>query len=1080
MTVIRADPFTGSQGDPLGSVWATPILTGATPPVVQIDTLNGDPTGRLGISFNGDDNRAIIPLANPVDLADAEVRILVRTSNDGEGGFMLFLRGEDGTFSQDDVDNGYRIIFQFNDQVRVRQYIGGSSNDIDTTATPISLAENTDYIFVVNITEGTGQTEIRWRIWDAAGADPETWAATITDNDAGRPSSGTIAIGGMRLFGNNSIFGDDFELDDLVSGQNFDAAESDDAGATDSNAYELVADNARVQADGAGAGDTATWQASYGRTATDDAGAGDAPSGGLDIAWEVSTGLMLNARYSVSSFQTDAFYYTRSDDPGVNDWSLTYSEGSYKAGVQGLVMNIRCAQAAFQDETGPYPSGTNPATGTAWDWDDPAQTQANTSAFIAALDEYKAHGVLMVNISMQGGNPGTLGTDPYGETDDGQVISAFNSDGTIKGTTPGENASGYTSVTNGTWADRVQQIIEATREREMVLNLMLFYQRQDQHLADDAAVRNAVVETVKFLVANDARHVVIDLANEADHVGYDRAILQARGATGNPDSNDNTIAGLIMLAKESYATARSTFGLPPADWRAPVGTSLSDQPDFGEDIALASDVAFPHGNLADDTTTGDYNDTAHIIQDWRDAMPVGAEYPIVMNEDDNTNTDPGDGYFGPTNLSGNGAGNSANVRSELHALQDCLDNYASWGLMHKWYMQYWGEPGANDGIDSPDVWKWSSTGDPDVSAGNRDGNYLAAVLDLIEGELAAEAADDFRTQTDDAGATDAALSSAVTFRTEIDGSGAADAGVVDTGQQRVEADDAGAADDGTWTAALDRADSDDGGAADPAAAVVLTARSRSDDAEAVDSGDVAQMVARAGTDEAGATGDVLISQGWGRTESDDAIAADTMIQSATSERDDTDSAGASDDSTFEGAGQATRGQTDQAGASDAAAHLTAAARDQVDVAGAIDSQDVDAAGVLARSHADDAGTLDDVIWVLDVSRDASDSAGTSDSASYELTSANERVAADAAGAADAAAWELVARRAQVDEGGAADRSVILTLYQRGATDDGGASDQGMVGTGVREPIATPLLAALGSNGRTDARISNPRTKVKVT
>ena len=104
-------------------------------------------------------------------------------------------------------------------------------------------------------------------------------------------------------------------------------------------------------------------------------------------AAEISTGFMLGPRYDPRAF------YVRegsSFGPGGN-WQKTYSAPVYRHEAQGKLMNVRLANALFLDE---------------WMHERTFDPEFNTDAVIQALDFYKNHGVLMINVSLQGAQAG--------------------------------------------------------------------------------------------------------------------------------------------------------------------------------------------------------------------------------------------------------------------------------------------------------------------------------------------------------------------------------------------------------------------------------------------------------------------------------------------------------------------------------------------------------------------------------------------------------------------------------------------------------------------------------------------------
>src|SRR5690242_8381260 len=67
--------------------------------------------------------------------------------------------------------------------------------------------------------------------------------------------------------------------------------------------------------------------------------------------------------------------------------------------IEGLLMNVRAVQATFDDR--------NPETRGKWAYPDTKKwdPERNTREFLAALPEWKRHGVLAFTINLQGGSP---------------------------------------------------------------------------------------------------------------------------------------------------------------------------------------------------------------------------------------------------------------------------------------------------------------------------------------------------------------------------------------------------------------------------------------------------------------------------------------------------------------------------------------------------------------------------------------------------------------------------------------------------------------------------------------------------
>ena len=150
-------------------------------------------------------------------------------------------------------------------------------------------------------------------------------------------------------------------------------------------------------------------------------------------------------------------FYVR--DTAGQPWRKTYTGAEFRPAAAGRLMNLRIAQALFHDE---------------WLTEFPFDPGKNTDGVIAALDIYKAHGILSVNTCLQGGFPGYAKEVPTILRDrayklgpgKGSYISAFRPDGSIK----------------PEWLSRLKRLQQALNQRAMILNLMYFYQGQDEVL----------------------------------------------------------------------------------------------------------------------------------------------------------------------------------------------------------------------------------------------------------------------------------------------------------------------------------------------------------------------------------------------------------------------------------------------------------------------------------------------------------------------------------------------------------------------------------------------------------------------
>ena len=118
---------------------------------------------------------------------------------------------------------------------------------------------------------------------------------------------------------------------------------------------------------------------------------------------------------------------------------------------EGMLLNVRMVNSVFEDDGRP-------------DFD----PEKNTAEFVGRMPDYVAQGVRAFTVSLQGGYPGYSGARN----------SAFRSDGTL----------------DATYLARVARVIERADGLGAVIILSLFYQRQDQILRNEEAVRAGVIK----------------------------------------------------------------------------------------------------------------------------------------------------------------------------------------------------------------------------------------------------------------------------------------------------------------------------------------------------------------------------------------------------------------------------------------------------------------------------------------------------------------------------------------------------------------------------------------------------------
>ncbi|MCR4437776.1 MAG: hypothetical protein QHJ34_01870 [bacterium] len=141
-------------------------------------------------------------------------------------------------------------------------------------------------------------------------------------------------------------------------------------------------------------------------------------------------------------------------------------------------------------------------------WDD-----ATVQACINELPTYLSYGVNTIYVNLQGCWPGfDRNVDP--NTGKYYDSSTFNPDGSLR----------------PQYLARLQRLLEATRNQNMVVNICYFYQRQcrraattpyldHDHFVDNAAIFRAMRNITEWL--KPYRHVFIDVANEFGHEAYD-------------------------------------------------------------------------------------------------------------------------------------------------------------------------------------------------------------------------------------------------------------------------------------------------------------------------------------------------------------------------------------------------------------------------------------------------------------------------------------------------------------------------------------------------------------------------------
>ena len=268
-------------------------------------------------------------------------------------------------------------------------------------------------------------------------------------------------------------------------------------------------------------------------------------------------------------------------------WAINGVLTNKDSKAEGLLLNVRMVNATFEDIVNP-------------DFD----PKENYQNFISRIADYKASGINAFTLNLQGGMPGY----------EGAINSAFKPNGKLK----------------SDYLHRLADIIRVCDVQGVVVILGCFYQRQDQVLRDNSAVFQALRNTVIWLKEQQFKNVLLEIANEYAHMGYDHEVIR----------NEDTLIEMIELAKGIYpellvsVSGMGDGSIPPR-------------------VADVSDFILIHLN---NTPIEKYKSVFDNLMYFHK--------PIVCNEDDKIGEEG------------------------LRALQYSIENNCSWGYMNKEVNQY--------------------------------------------------------------------------------------------------------------------------------------------------------------------------------------------------------------------------------------------------------------------------------------------------------------------------------------------------------------------------------------------------------
>jgi len=251
--------------------------------------------------------------------------------------------------------------------------------------------------------------------------------------------------------------------------------------------------------------------------------------------------------------------------------------------IQGLLLNSRMVQGIFDD--------LNTNTVSKWAYPDSGKWDAerNTREFIAAMPEWRKHGLLAFTINLQGGSPqGYSSQQPWHN-------SALAEDGSLR----------------ADYMKRLERIIDRADELGMVVILGYFYFGQDERLRDEAAVVRATDHATKWILDRGYRNVLVEINNECN-VRYDHAILK-------PERVHELIERVKGTKRDNH--------------RLLVSTSYGGGTIPKENVVRASDFLLLHGNGVSDPKK-----ISDMVRKTR-AVPGYRPMPILFNEDDHFDFD---------------------------------------------------------------------------------------------------------------------------------------------------------------------------------------------------------------------------------------------------------------------------------------------------------------------------------------------------------------------------------------------------------------------------------------------------------
>lgn len=258
--------------------------------------------------------------------------------------------------------------------------------------------------------------------------------------------------------------------------------------------------------------------------------------------------------------------------------------------IEGLLLNSRMVQATFDD--------LNLESRGLWKYPDGSSYDAdrNTNEFIAAMPEWRKHGLLAITLNLQGGSPqGYSKEQPWHN-------SAFAADGSLR----------------SDYMKRLERVLDRADELGIAVILGYYYFGQDERLNDENAVKHGVEAATKWILDKGYRNVLVEVNNECNVKAYQHEILK-------PERVHELIEQVKSYSRDGK--------------RLLVGTSYGGGAIPRENVVVVSDFLLLHGNGVKEPSR-----ISEMVRQTR-AVRGYRPMPILFNEDDHFDFDKPENNF---------------------------------------------------------------------------------------------------------------------------------------------------------------------------------------------------------------------------------------------------------------------------------------------------------------------------------------------------------------------------------------------------------------------------------------------------